>query len=194
MTAKDFWRKFQALFKNDIEALTVARENWENPTDFTNKFVKVFLPRIMKEKDTTEIKLEYYRVDIVAYNNERKKEAEEAAKDLGLTYKEFKPYLWDLEIALEHENDREEWLDELVKLSYINCPLRIVISYALEENKEKCLSLAATVLQKIVRSNTPVGQEFMLILGKSDIPHDQVNEKTYEAYIYKDGEFCPMAV
>ncbi len=189
MKAKDFWNKFKKLFEEGGNSLKVARENWENSREFTNKFVNEHLPSIMKEKDSIITEFEYYRIDIIAYDNKRKDEAKEIARSLGLSEKEFSPYLWDLEIALEHENDKREWLDEIVKLSHINCPLRIVIGYADEKSEEKCIELASKVLQKKIGTNTPKGQEFMLILGKSGISSDKVNEDTYKAYKYKNGEF-----
>jgi hypothetical protein len=32
---------------------------------------------------------------------------------------DFQPYLWDLEVAIEHENNDKLWMDEVIKLSHI---------------------------------------------------------------------------
>jgi hypothetical protein len=37
--------------------------------------------------------------------------------------------LWNLEVAIEHENDSGKWYDEWVKLSHITCGLKVLISY-----------------------------------------------------------------
>ena len=190
MRAEEFWIEFKKLFREGSNALKVAQKNWCNPREFTNEFVNVYLPGIMKEKESITTEFEYYRIDIIAYDNKRKDEAKEIAKSLGLSKEDFSPYLWDLEIALEHENNKREWLDEVIKLSHINCPLRVVIGYAEEKNEEKCRELASKVLQKKIGDNTPNDQEFMLILGKSGIrSSSEVNENTYKAYIYKEGRF-----
>ena len=189
MKAKEFWKNFKKLFEEGSNSLKNAQKYWDNQREFTNKFINEYLPSIMKEKETVTTEFEYYRIDIIAYDNKRKYEAEEIAKSLGLSKTEFSPYLWDLEIALEHENNKKEWLDEVVKLSHINCPLRIVIGYVDENNEEKCRMLASRVLQKRIGNNTSDGQEFMLILGKSGISGEQVNENTYSAYVYKKETF-----
>lgn len=189
MTAKEFWIEFKKLFREGSDSLKVAQESWDNPRKFTNEFVNAYLPSIMKEKESITTEFEYYRIDIIAYDDKRRAEAKEIAKSLGLSEKEFSPYLWDLKIALEHENNKKEWLDEVIKLSHINCPLRVVVGYADEKNEEKCIKLASKVLQRKIEDNAPNGQEFMLILGKSGISSSEVNENTYKAYIYKKGKF-----
>lgn len=189
MTAEKFWIEFKKLFREGSDSLKAAQESWDNPRKFTNKFVNAYLPSIMKEKESITTEFEYYRIDIIAYDDKRRAEAKEIAKSLGLTENEFSPYLWDLEIALEHENNKKEWLDEVIKLSHINCPLRVVVGYADKENEEKCITLASKVLQRKIGDNAPNDQEFMLILGKSGISSSEVNENTYKAYIYKKGRF-----
>ncbi len=37
---------------------------------------------------------------------------------------------WKLLAAVEHENDYKDWTYELVKLLFVNAPLRVVIGYA----------------------------------------------------------------
>ena len=129
------------------------------------------------------------RLNIRDLSDENKAKAERIEKAIGLNKKKFSPYLWDLEIALEHENDKKEWLDEVIKLSHINCPLRVVVGYATEDSRELRLRFVSEMLQKKIGNNTPNGQDFMLILGKSGISGNEVNENTYKAYIYKNGKF-----
>ena len=189
MTAKEFLKRFESLFEVGSDSLKDAQDNWENSKKFTDDFVKRHIPEIMKEGEGTQTEFEYYRIDIIAYDNSRKEEAIQIAKSLELDEIEFRPYLWDLKIALEHENDKGEWLDEVVKLSHINCPLRVVIGYAKPENEEKCITLASKVLQKKIGNNTPKGQDFLLILGKSGEKANDVSATTYHPYIYRNGKF-----
>ena len=191
MKAKEFWENFKKLFKEGSKSLKKAQKNLENSKNFTKNFVKEYFPVVMRNGKEYETGFEYYRIDIIAYS-ENVDEAERIEKAIGLNKKKFSPYLWDLEIALEHENDKKEWLDEVIKLSHINCPLRVVIGYATEDSRELRLRFASEMLQKKIGNNTPNGQEFMLILGKSGISGEQVNENTYKAYIYENGEFIEL--
>lgn len=188
MTAKEFWIEFKKLFREGSKELAIARANWKNSKNFTKNFVKEYFPVVMSNGNEYETGFEYYRIDIIAYSK-NVDEAEQIEKAIGLDKKKFSPYLWDLKIALEHENDKKEWLDEVIKLSHINCPLRVVIGYATEDSRELRLRFASEMLQKKIGKHTPKGQEFMLILGKSGISSSEVNEDTYKAYIYEDGEF-----
>ena len=133
---------------------------------------------------------EYFRIDIIAYT-QRKEEAKAIEYNYNGEYY-LKPYLWDLEIAFEHENKNREWLDEIVKLSHIRCPLRVVVGYAPIENRDVHVKYAANVLSKKLGNSLPDKEEFMLILGKSKIKSHQVNESTYLAYKYENGEFIEL--
>jgi hypothetical protein len=42
---------------------------------------------------------------------------------------EFQHTLWNLEVAIEHENESGRWYDEFVKLSHISCGLKVLITY-----------------------------------------------------------------
>ena len=92
------------------------------------------------------------------------------------------PHLWDLQAAVEHENNPKAWLDEVCKLAYIRCPLRIVIGYG-TENAENKLSIANEIL-KDTKAFTDSDQEFAIILGeRTNNPcgfHCWVSTKTKE--------------
>ena len=66
---------------------------------------------------------EYFRIDTVGWIT-RYQEMEQEAHELELS-----AHLWDLEIAVEHENSEQDWTDEVIKLIHVKCPLKVVISY-----------------------------------------------------------------
>ena len=88
---------------------------------------------------------EYYRIDIIGWkyqNNDAKPEAKSA---------ELNWHQWDLEIAVEHENNPVDWTDELTKLIHIRCTLKVIIGYnywdCREELEQKKLAYAAKWMQ-----------------------------------------------
>jgi hypothetical protein len=190
MKARDFWNKFKKLFEEGSDSLKIAQENWDCERDFTNEFINKKIPEIMNNEKRYKTEFEYFRIDIIAYT-QRKEEAKAIEYNYNGEYY-LKPYLWDLEIAFEHENKNREWLDEIVKLSHIRCPLRVVVGYAPIENRDVHVKYAANVLSKKLGNGLPDEEEFMLILGESKIKSYQVNESTYIAYKYENGEFIEL--
>lgn len=184
MKAEEFWKRFKNLFSEGSQSSVDARKYWKNPREFTNNFVNEYIPEIIKEEnDTTEF--EYFRIDIIAYSQRR-----DEAKAYGYDFKKLKPHLWDLKVAFEHENDKTEWLDEVIKLSHIRCPLRIVVCYFTPgEERAKALEFAAAMLCKKIGKNVAKNEEFLLIIGSSGTRATQVNASTYTPYLYQSGEF-----
>ena len=143
MTAQDFWEKFQEIFKEDKEGKAI--KYWLSSkayTQFILEAIESFL-----EGQSFETSREYYRIDLIAWTQ---------LKHRGYLLKDrdFENYLWDLEVAVEHENNDKSWMDEVVKLMHINCPLRIVIGYLpLEENKQIYISALNTEIKKVKTFN-----------------------------------------
>ncbi len=73
-------------------------------------------------------------------------------------------HLWELDAAVEYEYNGDCWLDEVCKLAYIRCPLRVVISYGLENAEDK-IKLAKAILDK-TDAFTDDDQEFVGIENK----------------------------
>ena len=105
MKAQEFWLKFKELFSEGSDSLKTARKYWKKPRDFTNEFINKYIPYIIKEQNDIA-EFEYFRIDIISYS-QRKDEAEAYPYDGELT-----PYLWDLKVAFEHENNNKEWLEK----------------------------------------------------------------------------------
>ena len=103
---------------------------------------------------------EYYRIDnILSITNTIKKD-----EATGINI-----HNWKLLAAVEHENDYKDWTDELVKLLFVNAPLRVVIGYA-EYDESIYYSKAIYVANKIAEiqnfgSYISINDEFILIFG-----------------------------
>ena len=131
-----------------------------------------------------EYQNEYYRVDALGYTSQRN------ALD---SIKGFHAQCWDLQIAVEHENDPEEWLDEVIKLAHICCPLRVVIGYVpmnlRDEEDVVRLAYAANALKKLACHDNVVKGEFMVILGNCGTKGNAQNFFHYKAYILNREKF-----
>ena len=124
MDAKDFFGTFlKEIEQNRNYEGRDLFDIYKHNAEYTSVIIKI-INEIIKETGCTP-QNEYFRIDAVgwtSHSQDMKKEAEEAGIDL-------KPHLWDLKIAIEHENDKRAWSDEVMKLIHVKCPLKIVIAY-----------------------------------------------------------------
>ena len=109
MTAQEFYRAFQDSLSVDFMKEYTSGRRWtETITRIMEQIICNAGYRFAKE---------FYRIDYIGWM-EKKNQVENEANDLDMT-----PCLWDLKIAVEHENDQADWTYELVKLVHISCPL-----------------------------------------------------------------------
>ena len=135
---------------------------------------------------------EYYRIDNSVYIDIK-----------GGYFKDYngscyKLHKWKLMGAVEHENNYQDWTDELVKLAYITCPLRVVISYGDYQNEYKEAIKIANIIAKQIKLKDYVNnnQEYILIFGPrvKDIKENpNVNiAEMYKGYIFNGKEFVNL--
>lgn len=185
ITANQFWNDFVALWSNDA-FLNKAKEKWHN-TDRQTGFTPFIIPHIKKilENCGLTAMTEYYKIDVIGYRDEKTSIPCPAIVE---------PHFWWLDAAIEHENACGKWTDELAKLLFINCPLRVVIGYY-EEGQDiaPALQYAASV---ITRANAeaplpcvPGSHEYLLILGESIKDTSRLSAAVYTPYIFINGTF-----
>ncbi len=142
---------------------------------------------LMKTFPNAKLANEYYHIDNCIYEN-----INEGCKKINnMNY-----HQWRLIAAVEHENAWNDWSDELVKLTYIQCPLRVIISYGNidydEGNYVEALHHANQVAQVIHLENyIHENQEFALIFGPrlADLKNNSKIVDLYKAYIWNGNEF-----
>lgn len=186
ITAKAFYEKFQKLLnntllkvgENTLSNIYESNTEWtklmlgdkhkrDTPGAKTNSENNGILSQVLKEIDTnTETEKEYYRIDLIGWKDNACKGTlqdhirKSAAKSMACS-------LWNLEVAVEHENNGNLWLDEVCKLAYIRCPLRVVISYQktqCQQATEEKIELAKYILKE-TNAFTNETEEFLIILG-----------------------------
>ena len=162
--SKEFFNSFNSIF--DINSSTRGRAIAEYP--HTKSFT---------ESQGLHPQNEYFRIDSMGYKS-RWRELEEKSG--------FNRHLWDLEIAVEHENDCKDWLDEVIKLAHICCPLRVVIGYVPMDKRDRdreLLDYASEALKNLNCRNNVLSGEFMVILGNCNTNKKEEHYFNYKAYV-----------
>ena len=180
--SKWFFYEFNKTFAEDSVYREKAVETYAHNTTFTS-FIIDRINSIIKGKEGYISQNEYFRIDSMGY----KSKWEELEKTNGLT-----PHLWDMEIAVEHENDDKDWLDEVIKLAHISCPLRVVIGYVPEDKRsddQNLLDYAANALKRLKCVDNVTKGEFMIILGNSNTKGKVENYFNYQAYVLDSNTF-----
>ena len=112
-------------------------------------------------------------------------------------------HLWNLGIAVEHENNSKDWLDEVIKLLHVRAPLKVVIGYNNQEQRFKRneqsdvnkLSFAAKVMKDACEamqydiSNSK--EEFLVIIGNSKLDHED-DHIDYRGYLFCHDRFIEI--
>ena len=188
MKAQEFWGRFS-------ESLVTKREDaekaWKYNKDYT-EFIIGMMEEIIGKNDKGgagfETSKEYYRIDLTGWSQLRDKIKADIPRNESY---DFQPYLWDLEVAIEHENNDKLWMDEVIKLSHIACELRIVIGYVPVELKDehiKYLDYVSNAINNNLKARDNMNNDFLIILGDTKLKNG--NKKcNYTPYIWKNNKF-----
>lgn len=164
------------------------KTNIEMYSDTTNwtKTMKEWITEIIKILNPdSETSFEYYRIDVIGWTQLKNTSKYDYLKNkcdiAGMNF-----HLWNLEFAIEHENEHEKWIDEVCKLAYIKCPLRIIISYG-TENAEDKIQITKMILKELNAFDNNQ-QEFAIILGNrvDKFKENDHNPCGYRLYIIKN--------
>lgn len=193
--------KDDSEIKNKLDALGVDEKKelldiYKNSSLYTKLINTIVIPYLL-HVDQCETSNEYYRIDVVGYKDKdiEKQYLLNEGKRLGLT-----PYCWGFSYAIEHENAHGKWVDEAIKLAYINCQNRIVIGYnrklykgeSLELYEKECLKYMINCIEK---SNVLKNKDGYLTLffGERNDKKEWA-EIRYNGYVvdYNIGKIYPL--
>ena len=178
-------RWFYSEFVNSIKWENDARA-YLTDAEFTPVVTKA-IREIVDSVPGWNSQTEYFRIDVIGWETRWNEVADIAHKA------DLSAHLWDLKIAVEHENSKSDWTDELVKLMQVRCPLKVVIGYNYyddrDQGEQNKLKAAAAILRQVrsYQSCRRDHEEILLILGngcskvtgKSDY-----TEFDYRGYLY----------
>ena len=128
MTAREFWKSFEQNIK--LEKIQLESV-WDEQASFTEK-ITALISRVIKDAKPSNkfiVQPEYYNIDLTEWEQKKLKTKEKLFVENGLKGYRFEKYAWNFDIAVEHENDKNLWMDEVIKLAYVFCDLRVVIGY-----------------------------------------------------------------
>ncbi len=160
--------------------LDLYRNNEPAYTELVNKYI---VRKIIKDTGMTP-QHEYFRIDTVGWTT-RYQEMEKKAHELELS-----AHLWDLEIAVEHENSRKDWTDEVIKLIHVKCPLKVIISYNYCDERDttewKKLDFIARWMPEVKAFAKGSDEEYLLIFGNCFNAKTKADYDTfdYRGYLY----------
>lgn len=181
MKAQAFFNEFQRIFQDNRQD---AESKYYSNTEFTTFItgeINALLANAEKKKQN-----EYYRIDAIQWTP--KADLIDKHEDIDL-----KDHLWDLEIAVEHENNSKDWMDEVVKLAHIVCPLRVVIGYMpwnKRDEDQKYLDHVSKWLKALKCKDNMQRGEFLIILGNCNTSGRKERYFGYKGYIFNPKLFC----
>lgn len=145
------------IFETNKEKATACYQSNTAFTEFIMPKVKEIL-----EKHGEKTQEEYFRIDCIGWRQNSSKFSNSIPSG-------FEPHCWDLDVAVEHENNPADWLDEVVKLAHIRCELRVVIGYVpIGRNDNEYLNYTAESLMKLKCKENVKQGAFLVILGNSN--------------------------
>ena len=180
MTAEQFWKKFKENICGNEELSNV----WNNTKEFTRLIMNQLDEKILASDSLEEIKTEreYFRIDLISYKDTSKNK---------ISCGKLQNCSWDLIAAVEHENDSRLWVDEVVKLAHIACPLRVVIGYL--PKKQKDIQIAhSKYLKKVTETLNQIDAwkytskygDYLIIIGDCELSKNDI-KCSYTPYLYE---------
>ena len=133
---------------------------------------------------------EYFRIDAIGWVSHYQDMLNDPSiKNFGIN-----AHLWDLKIAVEHENSVHDWTDEVMKLIHISCPLKVIIGYSdygeRKTNELEKVNYVAKWMRHIEAfSKGKNVEEYLIILGNAgNHPYDSFDYRGY-LYDWSTGSF-----
>jgi hypothetical protein len=121
VAAEEFWFTFASELRRALEGTPDWRSRWDSNEAWT-PFIKNVLTEVGRSLGFLErlsIAHEFYRLDVGYFSKG-------TLPDSG----KFRDWdVWNLEVAIEHENNSESWHEEWIKLIHFNCGLKVLVTY-----------------------------------------------------------------
>lgn len=186
MDAKEFMQKF----KNETQKDRIINgqplfEIYLKDKEYTPVITQI-INRIIQSAGFT-CQNEYFRIDAVgwvSYFEKMKNDAKE--KDIKMN-----AHLWDLKIAVEHENEKKDWSDEIIKLIHIKCPLKVIIGYSHSDERgeveRRKLDFMSKWMQSVNALQKGTDEQYLVILGNGCNRKTGISDYTdfdYQGYVY----------
>ena len=177
MKAKDFFDQFI----EQIECkLATATKSYLDFKEFTS-FVISTISEILDNNDE-KFDRGYYRADVFSWIDLKDMLPKQIKKQKP---KGLKEYCWIPATVVEHENTYSRWLDEVVKLAYINVPLKVVIGYLPVNEPHNEYIEYVSQIYSFLAERVPFkdDNEFLIMIGNAKTT-DEKEYFQYQPYLY----------
>jgi hypothetical protein len=188
MDAKEFMIKFKS--ETDEERIIEGRRLFDiylNDKEYTPVITKIINDIITSAGEGIHSQNEYFRIDAVGWETHYE-DMKADAKNRGI---KINAHLWDLKIAVEHENSKKDWSDELIKLIHIKCPLKVIIGYSHSDERGEIerskLDFLSKWIQNVDAMKKGTDEQYLIILGNGCNHKTGLSDYTdfgYKGYIY----------
>lgn len=204
LTLENFYKSFlKKVGENKVRIEIDYKVDIENNTNYFMDLIMSLLEDILAVEYRCDsyrksiVSKEHYQIDMIACTSRIYKEM----KDIDEIREErLNKHVRNFDIAIEYESNCHDWLDKVVKLAYINCPIRVVIGYvdrrrsdSTEDADSYYLNAVIKTLNELEKQNSTriylikENDSFGIILGsgnvdKRDFSFDYIQYKLY--YIY----------
>lgn len=185
-------KRFLLCFQQRMENCELAMYK-KGGANFT-EYVTTAIREIIEKEFCLNSEKEYFRIDIIGWKD-RKEEIENQANQIKMN-----PHLWDLRIAVEHENAIADWTDELIKLIHIRCPLKVIIGYnhcdCRRENEIEKLAVASSWMKEVDAFDPTAKETYLLVLGNGSplLSKETYNSFDYQGYVFDYEKDCFLRV
>ena len=163
-------------FKSKVNENTIPLDSYK----YGRRFTSIVTDKIIEILESIGLQWnkEYFRIDVAGW--------EDRKNDITAYGKELNHHLWDLKIAVEHENKNNDWTDELVKLIHIRCPLKVIIGYNSYDNRNDLekLRIAARWMNMVKAFDSSAKEDYLVILGNTNGRDNKYTSFNYHGYLY----------
>ena len=182
VSPQEFKEHFAVVLNRNNAALV---KHWDCFKKTTAVWTKIIYPQIAKELGSLIHCPEYMQLDAVFF-----------AKEDDCVKKPVRHYLYPqyFSVVMEHENDSNTSFEEMNKLSLINAPLKVLVTYPYQDDapaQKKEKPLLDNYIKQV--KNADVFDDFegkrrqMVIFGYKE--NDTIH---WKYYLFKDKRFAPL--
>ena len=202
VTAKKFFDLFMSALGGENEQITA--NEYKNSGALWTTYITFKVQEFLEKQLNLKTNKEYFRIDMIGWSgNDKWSEKDITTNKDQIGYLSHKKssrselkldeYDWNLEVAVEFENEPEKWSDEVIKLCHIKCGIKVVIAYNYinERNLDmEKLEFVAEHMRNLSYGTPIANEEFMVILGncrRKEGSYTDMKSIEYIAYTF-DGE------
>lgn len=171
-----FWNAFSAYLTERLSKMRSWQAQYENGTVWTRTLTTIINEFGAESgfREKGEVSNEYFRIDALYSRMAQKQD----------------PFAWDLDVAIEIENNAEQWYDEVVKLSHIVCGLKVILTYHNFGDPEELLQAKLKRAQKLIsnRKYKNATTDWLIIFG----PHSCIERQAFRAFAIGDPSITEL--